>query len=73
MLRKGDTVWYINTCWTSESVGAKYVARGTVISINNLNFILEPFKICAIRDIGKHVFLTPEAAEMKLKETIKKE
>ena len=72
MLKKGDTVWFINTCWTAESVGTQYVSKGTVLTGDGIHFILEPFKIITEKDFGKTVFRTPYEADEMLRFNLKK-
>lgn len=67
MLKKGDTVWFINTCWTAESVGAQYISKGTVIATDGVRFILDPFKLFTVKDLGRYVFRTPSEAEYALR------
>ena len=72
MLTKGETVWFINTCWTAESVGVQYVQRGTVIATDGIHHIIEPFKIFSNNEIGKLVFKSKSEADKELQNSIKK-
>jgi hypothetical protein len=68
MLKKGDTVWFIDTCWTAESVGTKYIRQAKVIAADGLRFALaEPFRIFTVNEIGRLVFTSPYAAENELR------
>lgn len=72
MLNKGETVWFINTCWTAESVGVQYIEKGTVIATDGIHHIIEPFKIFSNNEIGKLVFKSKLEADTALKKSIKK-
>ena len=73
MFKKGDSVWFIDTCWTAESVGTQYVRQGTVIAADGLRFALaEPFRLFTRNEIGLLVFRTPYEAEAQLRKNAKK-
>ena len=74
MFQKGDTVWYIDTWWTAESVGAQFVRKGVVIAADGLRFALaEPFRLFTTKEVGSVVFSTPYEAEYQLRKILKKQ
>lgn len=71
MLKKGDTVWFIDTCWTAESVGAQYVRMGTVVAANGFRYVILPFRTFSNNEIGKLVFHSQYEAETALRNSIR--